>query len=52
LKASELITILQKNMKYLNADPDVIIQHPNDHNWNQRDVLRLSRNGAILSWSK
>ena len=37
-------------MDYLNADPDVVIQHPYDHEWNQRDVLDYGRSGVMVGY--
>ena len=44
MKASELINLLQKQMELMNCDPYVVIQHPNDDGWNQKDV-ELRRRG-------
>lgn len=38
MKASELISLLQKQMDIMNCDPYVVIQHPNDECNNQKDV--------------
>lgn len=47
VKASELINLLQKQMDLMNCDPYVVIQHPNDDAWNQKDI-ELKRRGL---WS-
>ena len=39
MKASELIRELQKQMDFMNCDPHVVIQHPNDDEFNNRDVF-------------
>jgi hypothetical protein len=44
MKASELINLLQKQMEVMNCDPYVVIQHPNDDGFNQKDV-ELRRRG-------
>ena len=38
MKASELIKLLQKEIEFFGDDPYVVIQHPDDDNWNERDV--------------
>lgn len=38
MQASELINLLQKQMELMNCDPYVVIQHPDDETWNQKDV--------------
>ena len=38
MKASELISLLQKQMDLMKCDPYVVIQHPDDDAWNQKDV--------------
>lgn len=49
MKASELIKLLQDGIKELGCDPYVVIQHPDDENWNERDVWRGKR-GLILGY--
>lgn len=49
MKASELIRLLQKGIDNLGCDPDVVIQHPDDENWNQRDVWCCDR-GLIVGY--
>jgi hypothetical protein len=44
MKASELINLLQKQMEVINCDPNVVIQHPNDDGFNEKDV-ELRRRG-------
>ena len=39
MKASELIKLLQKEIEFFGNDLYVVIQHPDDDNWNERDVL-------------
>lgn len=43
MKASELILELQKQMELMNCDPYVVIQHPYDDEYNNRDVFRSKR---------
>lgn len=43
MKASELIKLLQKEIEFFERDPYVVIQHPDDSNWNERDVWRGKR---------
>lgn len=43
MKASELIALLQKQMECMNCDPYVVIQHPDDDCFNQKDVERRTR---------
>ena len=43
MRASELIQYLQKEIEFFGRDPYVVIQHPDDDNWNQRDVWRGKR---------
>ena len=38
MKASDLIKLLQKEIEFFGCDPYVVIQHPDDSNWNERDV--------------
>ena len=38
MKASELIKLLQKEIEFFGCDPYVVIQHPDDDSWNERDV--------------
>ena len=38
MKASELISLLQSQMDIMACDPYVIIQHPDDDAWNEKDV--------------
>lgn len=38
MKASELIKLLQKEIEFFGDDPYVVIQHPDDESWNERDV--------------
>lgn len=50
MKASELIFELQKKMEFMKCDPYVVIQHPDDDEFNNRDVLNGKRGlhcGAI-----
>lgn len=43
MKASELIFELQKQMELMGCDPYVVIQHPDDDEFNNRDVNRGPR---------
>ena len=43
MKASELIFLLQKQMDLMKCDPYVIIQHPDDDAFNQKDVENRKR---------
>ena len=43
MKASELIKLLQKEIDFFGCDPYVVIQHPDDENWNEHDVWRGKR---------
>ena len=43
MKASELIKLLQKEIEFFGQDPYVVIQHPDDDSWHERDVLRGKR---------
>ena len=50
MKASELILELQKQMAFMKCDPYVVIQHPDDDEFNNRDVFKGKRGlhcGAI-----
>lgn len=49
MKASELILLLQDGIKKLGCDPYVVIQHPDDESWNERDVW-CGKRGLVLGY--